>query len=1660
MPNYIEVENPYTKKIERVPISGTKPTQQELSAIFSFFDSENASTSPVKRPTTPTPDRQPSMQPEAPQRGAQGKETLFQKMGNVVSQSYQEKVRQATQPQMHTVQKWSDTEDGRRKALQRQLSGHVRRIQGLDLDYSAAKKRGDSKKMKEITAEKKRIAEDTELIYRKLGTIEGAIPRMPKTMRSGLNPLDRMIRTIAAVQDLPSVQEAYLANKQPLLDERTLLLAKRPLPGSKDGKRLAEIEAILKQTDATGRLTGGDEGQAETLGLGLQELYPSERAGYEKTLKEDLDNPIGNVGMVGLAAAKGMAQAGLGFIEKLAVMMRKGVGLDGGISLKEFGDMYTAIPAQPRLPEGTPIDEQVAAWIGFGLQSMGQVLPFMDASIGFAGTKVTSAGMLERIRSSPGSIKQIFDKYKSLPKEGQAVLDAIVEDKVPKPKSEPKPKSTKVTQVKAKTETSTVIEPEETTMAAKPTTKPVTKPAKVPAKPKAKEPNEEVQAKTEDSTQSANKAIETEEIQTPQKEAPVLKGKTILTDPDGNKWVENGKDGWGATILSDPKGKLADRHISPGELENYKPDVVGEPMTIGKPMTMGKPLELGKQAGEKTAEVPTAPKAGDTIEVAPEQNINGRIIVHPKQKAVIESVAQRDGDGTFVVRFKYKTQKGVEKTGYVNEIDMGAKVSTPEKPKADTVDTGSTPVASTKTSKLDDFIAHHEAEAKKAEAKIRARNKPPPGKKRETGSIDPKIRKENIDYLAHKGVAGLAKGAKGVIDAVKKAADVMGMVIHADMWKDIAYSILTKAEKFGVKIDPVLKKSLEEIATPPDNAGKYAASNAAQKDLLARSGIDKHLPATKRNRATVSEALETYDKDTHQAKLETEYQKVENGGKATALTDAENIQTAFLSADLAKDLTDISNKIEAAIKRGEDATVLQAKRTEKLKEIHRMAMANKWIGTSQSHALSSRNFAVLDDYTEAGLYKEFTIVGERLPSTKSERIAKELSVEYAENEAKIVELEKENTRLKAERNLKREARKGNYKASVSIALDRLKKKWADSAEGKMFSDPTGIGAISDFGRRMIDVAPEIMQLVRAVLNKTEGKAKIGDVALEVSEILKKEGIEIAPDDIILTVAGEYRTRMTPSDFTKRMAELRKEARSSIPGQRARLEKQIKALEKQLAAEALEARRDSTVLSRELGDRYTKREALKIQVAKHKAELKLAAELEGKNWWQKQLYYANPMTLTRSLVASTDVSFFSNQGIFFLVTHPIKSIAAFGQSLPALFSHDYFANQMAKVRTGADFDFMVESGLSVEGAFLDMRNEWFTSPLLHALGFSVSHKGKRFEFYPFAMGERAFILNETLQRIKVMQGYLDGARRLSRKPITLKEGKAFAEAVNTLSGRGTGGIAAALKQFNAQTQALFAPGYAVSRIKTALGAPLIQTATKGRSLRTLALVGADYVKYMIAVEAMLQYAKSNGFEVEENIKSSNYKKIRVNGEWVDLTSGIARLWSLGAQMFSGTVIDKHGEEMTRNPLDMFAQWASNKASPVVRAGGLALYSKAKAEKARKDGKSEEEIKKASEVWGTSYDPFTKEGWKNIGLGFLPISMQTIWVELPENKNLSQDERVILSILAMLGFSLTHQLDKDGNVMLDKDKPAPKSQPKSQPKSKSKPWSNMSSDFYKR
>jgi len=351
---------------------------------------------------------------------------------------------------------------------------------------------------------------------------------------------------------------------------------------------------------------------------------------------------------------------------------------------------------------------------------------------------------------------------------------------------------------------------------------------------------------------------------------------------------------------------------------------------------------------------------------------------------------------------------------------------------------------------------------------------------------------------------------------------------------------------------------------------------------------------------------------------------------------------------------------------------------------------------------------------------------------------------------------------------------------------------------------------------------------------------------------------------------------------------------------------------------------------------------------------------------------------KSLVLSLDNSAPATHGAFVMGTHPIIWAKATGKSVKALFSDAQRVKALAEIRADAYFDKAVGAG-KVKGLVARDLND--AAPYSGILGRAKIVGGL------FRGSDRAMEVFGAKVRLELFKSYAKAEESgwLTRFYKANPDYAAIGEAVNTMTGRGTGKVAEGVgKAFGAVATA---PTYTVSRFKLAMGTPAFNAAIRKQPVLAARVV-ADYAKYVGTTVTGLVLAGKYGLEVDWDQSSSNYLKYKIPGTnvWIDPNGGILQPMRLALQM------------KTKDPAITGGFFAAGKAAPLVRT--------AMNVQAGLRGKKQ---------FGKSYDPKTPEGRMNLLFGFAPLSGQNA-ADIKNEPNLTPEQKTVLGIMSFFGTNV--------------------------------------------
>lgn len=439
-------------------------------------------------------------------------------------------------------------------------------------------------------------------------------------------------------------------------------------------------------------------------------------------------------------------------------------------------------------------------------------------------------------------------------------------------------------------------------------------------------------------------------------------------------------------------------------------------------------------------------------------------------------------------------------------------------------------------------------------------------------------------------------------------------------------------------------------------------------------------------------------------------------------------------------------------------------------------------------------------------------------------------------------------------------------------------------------------------------------------------------------------------------------------------------RESIPAKRERLYEQIEDLQAKIDAGDFQPPKKKPPLEKELEDLIIKRKSLEVDADNAKARLRAEAEIRNMPRWERGLREASGSL--RGLKATLDLSAVLNQGLFFIPSRPASAAKSTWDMFKSFLSTAEYNRLRAGIRADkALFDKATAAGLKLNTSDLDEPAEFISSRIL---GGNWSILGKNVN--PMAASDRAYTAFLNRMRIDTFEKLVQGQERpwMGRfgvpKELSLDELKQTAEYVNTVTGVGTGKLANSLKGLNDMPFPLmFAPGYRVSRWKTAMASPAFNAAIRGNRYLA-AQVLRDYALFAGAMYGTVKGLEAIGGKFDGDMSSPTFGKTKMSSTTASIDGGVLKPWQLVANVWKG-----------KNPRTALGTYASTGLAPGISSAGSLI---------------------AGKDFGKEYNVKTPEGLRNIALMFAPIQVGT-QMELAGDKGLTPEQRAVLVISSILG-----------------------------------------------
>lgn len=338
----------------------------------------------------------------------------------------------------------------------------------------------------------------------------------------------------------------------------------------------------------------------------------------------------------------------------------------------------------------------------------------------------------------------------------------------------------------------------------------------------------------------------------------------------------------------------------------------------------------------------------------------------------------------------------------------------------------------------------------------------------------------------------------------------------------------------------------------------------------------------------------------------------------------------------------------------------------------------------------------------------------------------------------------------------------------------------------------------------------------------------------------------------------------------------------------------------------------------------KAKAEKERVVREFQKRQQAWKLKQRSFTRKGIdFVKDVLGSTRTVITSADLSAPFRQGGVFaigdLVFNPRRLARQLGQMLRSATSEKGFQEQMAAIRLRPNVDLYESSGLylaDIDGTFTG-REENMRSNLAEKIPIAGRVvRGSNRAYAGFLNRQRADAFDAFVQALG------------GKDKVTPQDAQFIAKGINDLTGRGeaskgwTGSMDAMARFF-------FSPRFLISRFKTLLGAPVLRGQWRGKdavSLRARAKMAAPYLKFAGALSILYGLAQLNGADVEKDVRSSDFGKIRMGDTRVDPLAGLAQVSTFMGRFISGET--KRGDsEKDQKRSETFLRFARTKLSPL-------------------------------------------------------------------------------------------------------------------------------------
>lgn len=262
-----------------------------------------------------------------------------------------------------------------------------------------------------------------------------------------------------------------------------------------------------------------------------------------------------------------------------------------------------------------------------------------------------------------------------------------------------------------------------------------------------------------------------------------------------------------------------------------------------------------------------------------------------------------------------------------------------------------------------------------------------------------------------------------------------------------------------------------------------------------------------------------------------------------------------------------------------------------------------------------------------------------------------------------------------------------------------------------------------------------------------------------------------------------------------------------------------------------------------------------------------------------------VNVARAIGTSFDISAPGRQGLIAAVNHPVIAARAFKAQIQSLASPQAYERVMAEIQSRPNAQRYRDYGLEITelGPNISGREEAYQTGMAEKLPLGIGRGIKA--------SERAYTTFLNRMRADTFDAITSAWEKNEKMKPSEKQYQSLATLINDMTGRGD--LGSMNKYSPALSAGLFSPRFVASRIRLLNPARYVLSPPGVRKELIKSMS-----KFVGAGVALIQLAKQNGAEVEDDPRSSDYGKIRVGNTRYDIWGGEQQYVRFFAQMASG------------------------------------------------------------------------------------------------------------------------------------------------------------------